>query len=91
MSEYARRKSDNFDSHMIHTDKYYVKPTVYMMTTNLADKLIQLDGWVTPVDYKQPTTEDTLPNTYLKPVSYVSNDAGVYPDIVNEVIIHAQL
>lgn len=64
---------------MIHTDKYYVRPTVYKMTTNLVDKLIQLDGWVIPVNYTQPTTEDTLPNTYLSPVSYVSNDAGVYP------------
>ena len=71
---------------MIHTDNYYVRPTVYKMTTNLADKLIQLDSWVTPVNCKQLTTEDSLPNTYLKPVSYVSSDAGVYPDTSDIVI-----
>ena len=71
---------------MIHTDNYYVRPTVYKMTTNLKDKLIQLDSWATPVNYKQLTTEDNLPNTYLKPVSYVSSDAGVYPDFLNVVI-----
>ena len=71
---------------MIHTDKYYVRPTVYKMTTNFADKLIQLDSWASPVNYKQITTEQTLPNTYLRPVSYVSSDAGVYPDLSDVVI-----
>ena len=73
---------------MIHTDKYYVRPMVYKMTTNFEDKLIQLDSWVTPVNYKQLTTEDSLPNTYLKPVSYVSNDAGVYPDL-SDILINS--
>ena len=66
---------------MLHTDKYYVRPTVYKFTTNFQDKLIQLDGWTHLVDHKQITSEETLGTTYLKPVSYVSNDAGVYPDL----------
>ena len=66
---------------MIHTDKYYVRPTVYKMTTSLNDKLIQLDGWAYLVNHKQITNEETLGTTYLKPVSYVSNDAAVYEDL----------
>ena len=37
------------------------------------------------------SAETTLGNTYLKPVSFVSNDAAAYPDTVEEVLIHAQL
>ena len=66
---------------MMHTDKYYVRPTVYKFTTNLKDKLIQLDGWTQLVNHRQITSGETLGATYLKPVSYVSSDAGVYPDL----------
>ena len=71
---------------MIHTDKYYVRPTVYKFTTNLKDKLIQLDGWTHLVNHRQITSEETLGTTYLKPVSYVSNDAGVYENLDDIVI-----
>jgi len=70
---------------MMHTDKYYVRPTVYKFTTNFADKLIQLDSWEHP-NNASVFPEQTLGNTYLKPVSYVSNDAGVYPDLSDVVI-----
>ena len=66
---------------MIHTDKYYVRPTIYKMTTNFSDKLIQLDSWATTFNYKWLTTQQPLPNTYLYPVSFVSSNAGVYPSL----------
>jgi len=64
---------------MIHTDVYYGRPIVYKLTTSLRDKYITLDSWMDPVNYKQ--TNRDVPNTYLRPVSFVSNDAAVYPDI----------
>ena len=73
---------------MLHTDKFYVRPTVYKLTTNLEDKLIQLDGWSHLIHHKQITSEETLGATYLKPVSYVSNDAGVYPDLSDDIKIN---
>ena len=63
---------------MIHTDVYYGRPVVYKLTTSLRDKYITLDSWEQPVNYKQ--TSKDVPNTYLRPVSFVSNDAAVYPD-----------
>ena len=63
---------------MIHTDVYYGRPVVYKLTTNLRDKYITLDSWMDPFNYKN--TGRTIPNTYLRPVSFVSNDAAVYPD-----------
>ena len=71
---------------MIHTDTYYVRPTVYKMTTtNLADKLIQLDSWEF-TNNVSVSPEQTLGNTFLKPVSYVSSNAGVYPDFSDVII-----
>jgi hypothetical protein len=64
---------------MIHTDKYYVRPVVYKLTTSMRDKYITLDSWVMPGIYKQ--TNKDVPNTYLRPVSFVSNDAAVYQEV----------
>lgn len=55
---------------MIQTDLHYSKPVVFKMTTCNRDKFIQLDTY--------GTIEDILNHTHLKPVSYVSNDAGIY-------------
>jgi len=55
---------------MIQSDKYYNQPVVFKMTTCNSDKLIQLDTY--------GKVEYVLPNTYLVPVSYVSNDAACY-------------
>ena len=55
---------------MIQTDEHYGQPVVFKMTTCNRDKLIQLDTY--------GTIKDVLRNTYLKPVSYVSNNAGCY-------------
>ncbi len=62
---------------MIHTDKYYAKPTVFKVTTCLADKHITLDthGNVS----KMQSITGKIGNTYLRAVSYVSNDAAAYP------------
>lgn len=70
---------------MIQTDKYYLRPTVYKFTTNFKDKLIQLDSWE-HVNNASISPEQTLGNTFLKPVSYVSNDAGVYEDLSDIII-----
>ena len=63
---------------MIHTDVYYGRPVVYKLTTSLRDKYITLDSWMDPELYKQ--TNRDVPNTYLRPVSFVSNDAASYLD-----------
>ena len=55
---------------LIQTDKYYAKPVVFKITTCLKDNLIQLDTHGLIID--------TLRNTYMKPVSYVSNNAANY-------------
>ena len=62
---------------MIHTDKYYAQPTVFKVTTCLADKHITLDthGNVS----KMQSITGKIGNTFLRVVSYVSNDAAVYP------------
>lgn len=66
---------------MIHTDVYYGRPIVYKLTTSLRDKYITLDSWMDPINYKQ--TNRDVPNTYLRPVSFVSDKAAVYPDLID--------
>lgn len=61
---------------MIQTDTCYNRPVVYKMVTSNRDKYIQLDTWGSP--YVKETSETVLANTHLKPVSFVSNNAGVY-------------
>ena len=59
---------------MIHTDKYYAKPTVFRMLTCNEDRYITLDTvFGVPID-----PHGYLPGTYLQPVSFVSNDAPPY-------------
>tara|TARA_Y100000994_G_scaffold68166_1_gene55711 strand:- start:2877 stop:3074 length:198 start_codon:yes stop_codon:yes gene_type:complete len=64
---------------MIHTDTRYAQPTVFKLTTNLADKYIQLDtfGDVS----KMNSVTGRVGNTFMRVVSYVSNNAGVYETI----------
>ena len=64
---------------MIHTDKYYAQPTVYKLTTCLDDKFLQLDthGDVS----KMNSITGKLGNTFMRPVSYVSNNAATYMEI----------
>jgi len=63
---------------MMHTDKYYSQPTVFKLTTCLLDKHIQLDthGNIS----KMQSITGKIGNTYMRAVSYVSNNAAVYPD-----------
>ena len=62
---------------MIHTDKYYAQPTVFKLTTCLKDKHITLDthGNVS----KMQSITGKIDNTFMRAVSYVSNDAPAYP------------
>ena len=62
---------------MIHTDKYYAQPTVFKLTTCLKDKYVQLDthGDVSEMN----SLSGKIGNTFMRAVSYVSNDAPVYP------------
>ena len=62
---------------MIHTDKYYSQPTVFKVTSCLPDRHITLDthGNVS----KMQSITGKIGNTFLRVVSYVSNDAAVYP------------
>ena len=64
---------------MIHTDTQYAQPTVFKLTTNLRDKHITIDthGRVS----KMMSITGRLGNTYMKVVSYVSNNAAIYEDI----------
>lgn len=62
---------------MIHTDTRYGRPVVYKMTTSLPDKFIQLDTWENSLE----SPEKFLGNTFLRPVSFVSNDAAVYEEV----------
>ena len=64
---------------MIHTDTQYSQPTVFKLTTNLHDKLIQLDthGNVS----KMQSITGKIGNTFMRAVSYVSNDAAVFEDV----------
>jgi hypothetical protein len=63
---------------MIHTDKYYAQPTVFKLTTCLEDKYVQLDthGNVS----KMQSITGKIGNTFMRAVSYVSNNAAAYPD-----------
>ena len=62
---------------MIHTDKYYAQPTVFKLTTCLKDKYVQLD---THGDVSQMNSHTgKVGNTFMRAVSYVSNNAAVYP------------
>ena len=62
---------------MIHTDKYYSQPTVFKVTSCLPDRHITLDthGNVS----KMQSITGKIGNTYMRVVSYVSNDAAAYP------------
>lgn len=62
---------------MIHTDIRYGRPVVYKMTTSWPDKFIQLDTW----KRKGESAELFLGNTFLKPVSFVSDQAAVYGEV----------
>ena len=62
---------------MIHTDKYYAQPTVFKVTTCFKDKYITLD---THGDVSQLLSHTgKVRNTFMRAVSYVSNNAPVYP------------
>ena len=61
---------------MIQTDTCYNRPVVYKMVTSNRDKYIQLDTW--EKHNLKESSELVLGNTHLKPVSFVSNNAGVY-------------
>jgi len=63
---------------MIHTDTRYGRPVVYKMTTSWPDKFIQLDTWE---NVHMEGSDKFLGNTFLKPVSFVSNDAAVYEGV----------
>ena len=62
---------------MIHTDTHYARPVVYKMTTSWPDKFIQLDTWENSLE----SPDKFLGNTFLRPVSFVSNDAAVYEGV----------
>ncbi len=64
---------------MIHTDKHYSQPTVFKLTTCLKDKYIQLDthGDVS----KMQSITGKMGNTFMRAVSYVSNNAAAYPEV----------
>ena len=64
---------------MIHTDTCYSQPTVFKLTTHLSDKYIQLDthGDVSMMNSRT----GKVGNTFMRAVSYVSNDAAVYETI----------
>ena len=63
---------------MIQTDVCYDRPVVYKMITSCRDKYIQLDTWRIASSRIVEDTNISLGNTHLKPVSFVSNNAGVY-------------
>jgi len=64
---------------MIHTDKFYSQPTVFKLTTCLKDKYIQLDthGDVSTME----SITGKVGNTFMRAVSYVSNNAAAYPEV----------
>ena len=62
---------------MIHTDTRYAQPTVFKLTTNLADKYIQLDTHGDVSEMLGATGK--VRQTFMRVVSYVSNDAAAYP------------
>jgi len=64
---------------MIHTDTRYAQPTVFKITTTLEDKYIQLDTHGDVSEMLSATGK--VGKTFMRVVSYVSNDAGVYETI----------
>ena len=64
---------------MIQTDTRYAQPTVFKLTTTLADKYIQLDTHGDVSEMNSVTGK--VGNTFMRVVSYVSNDAAVYETI----------
>jgi len=65
---------------MMHTDTKYQQPTVFKLTTCLIDKYIQLDTHGNVSNMESITGK--IGNTFMRAVSYVSNDAAVY-DYIN--------
>jgi len=63
---------------MIHTDTKYSQPTVFKLTTSLHDKYITLDTHGRIDEMISDTGK--LGNTFMKAVSYVSNNAASYED-----------
>lgn len=63
---------------MIQTDTCYERPVVYKMVTSNRDKYIQLDTFKFSSSLFPESADKVLGNTHLKPVSFVSNNAGVY-------------
>ena len=63
---------------MIHTDKFYHQPTVFKMISCL-DTHITLDTCTAQGRSLHLDNLGYVDGTYLKPVSYVSNDAAAYP------------
>ena len=64
---------------MIQTDRCYERPVVYKMITSGPDKFIQLDTFKYSSCHSfEESADKVLGNTHLKPVSFVSNNAGVY-------------
>ena len=63
---------------MIQTDTCYERPVVYKMITSNRDKYIQLDTFKFSSPLFPESSEKTLGNTHLKPVSFVSDNAAVY-------------
>lgn len=64
---------------MIHTDTCYAQPTVFKITTTFKDKYIQLDTHGDVSEMNSATGK--VGNTFMRVVSYVSNDAAVYETI----------
>ena len=64
---------------MIHTDKYYSQPAVFKLTTSLDDKYIQLDTHGNISEMESITGK--IGNTFMRAISYVSNDAATYPEV----------
>lgn len=63
---------------MIQTDTCYERPVVYKMITSGRDKYIQLDTWLYSRARFNEHQDVCLSHTHLKPVSFVSNNAGSY-------------
>ena len=65
---------------MIQTDKYYRQPTVFKLTTALNDRYIQLDTFDNVSDIIDDKDARWVNNMHMRVVSYVSNNAGAYPN-----------
>ena len=59
---------------MIETDVFYARPIVCRMITGHRDRFIQLDQ----ASNMHIDRSGYIEGTYLKPVSYVSNNAASY-------------